>query len=77
MTKDDFKETDFLSLLSDNNLGRLVAGAKRTAYRAGDVVHYAGGPQRAAIVEHGFIRVFWNDPGIVRGLEFQVMHSVA
>jgi CRP-like cAMP-binding protein len=62
MIKGYFNETDFLSLLSDSNRRRLVAGAKRTAYRAGDVPHHAGGPQSAAIVEHGLIRIFWNDP---------------
>ena len=62
MIKGYFNEIDFLSLLSDSNRRRLVAGAKRTHHRAGDVPHYAGGPQSAAIVEHGLVRVFWNDP---------------
>ncbi|HEX7264839.1 MAG TPA: Crp/Fnr family transcriptional regulator [Candidatus Dormibacteraeota bacterium] len=62
MIKGDFKEIDFLSLLSDRSRRRLLAGAKRTAYRAGDVPHCAGGPQSAAIVEHGLIRIYWNDP---------------
>jgi CRP/FNR family cyclic AMP-dependent transcriptional regulator len=62
VTKGYFKETNFLSLLSDSNRRRLVAGSKRTDYRAGDVPHYAGGSQSAVIVEHGLVRVFWNDP---------------
>jgi CRP-like cAMP-binding protein len=62
MVKGSFEEIDFLSLLSDSNRRRLVAGAKRTAYRAGAVAHHAGGPQSAAIVEHGLVRIFCSDP---------------
>jgi CRP-like cAMP-binding protein len=62
MMKGQFEGIDFLSLLSDSNRRRLVAGARRTAYRAGAVPHHAGGPQSAAIVEHGLVRIFCDDP---------------
>ncbi len=62
MTKGNFEEIDFLSLLRGSNRRRLVAGAKRTAYRAGSMVHHAGGPQSAAIVEIGLVRIFCDDP---------------
>lgn len=62
MMKGPFEEIDFLSLLSDRSRRRLVAGAKRTAHRAGVVTHHPGSPQSAAIVERGLVRIFSSDP---------------
>jgi CRP/FNR family cyclic AMP-dependent transcriptional regulator len=58
----DRDEVDLLSLLSDVNRHRFLAGSARGVYPAGTHAFRAGGPHRAFLVEKGLVRVYWSIP---------------
>lgn len=53
---------DFLSLLSEPNKRRVLAGSMRSVYPAGTLLFREGDPARVLLVEHGLVRVFRTVP---------------
>ncbi len=53
---------DFLSLLSEDNRSRLLAGAKHGTFSPGSIVIRPDGPPAAYLLETGLARTYWNVP---------------
>jgi CRP/FNR family cyclic AMP-dependent transcriptional regulator len=58
----DRDEVDLLSLLSDVNRHRLLAGSARAVYPAGSHAFRVDGPHHAFLIEKGLVRVYWSIP---------------
>ncbi len=56
------ESVDFLSLLSEIHRLRLLEGSTKAEYPAGTVVFGSDGPERAFLLDRGFVRVFWSVP---------------